>query len=306
VGEAEAKPGHGLVGDAHAGSGRQVSLLAEESIQKMRDQGLDVGPGDFAENLTVRGLTLHNLPVGSFLQVGSDVRLRITQIGKECHSPCEIGRRTGACVMPVEGVFAEVLSGGAVRVGDPVRLASDPPLAGGAAPLRFRFAVLTVSDRSAGGEREDTTGPAIAAALEAIGGERADYRIVPDDREAIREALLEMCASGIPLVLTDGGTGFGPRDVAPEATADVIERPAPGIAEAIRAASLRITAAAMLSRAIAGLRGGTLIVNLPGSPRGARECLEVFLPALPHALEVLAGGTHDCASRERTPLNTDR
>lgn len=113
---------HGLAGDAHAGSERQVSLLAEESIQKMRDQGLEVGPGAFAENLTVRGLLLHTLPLGAVLRVGESARLEITLIGKVCHSPCAIGRAAGACVMPLEGVFARVLAAGPVRPGDPVEL----------------------------------------------------------------------------------------------------------------------------------------------------------------------------------------
>jgi MOSC domain-containing protein YiiM len=116
------KEDHGLVGDAHAGSGRQVSLLAEESIAAMRAQGLDVGPGDFAENLTTSGLVLHALPVGTRVRVGREVLLEITQIGKECHSACEIRRLTGRCVMPTEGVFARVLEGGEVRPGDEVEV----------------------------------------------------------------------------------------------------------------------------------------------------------------------------------------
>jgi MOSC domain-containing protein YiiM len=111
---------HGLVGDAHAGSGRQVSLLAEESIAKMRAEGLSVGPGDFAENLTTSGLELHRLPVGTRLRVGQSVLLEITQIGKACHSDCEIKRVTGKCVMPTEGVFARVLTGGEVAAGDSI------------------------------------------------------------------------------------------------------------------------------------------------------------------------------------------
>jgi MOSC domain-containing protein YiiM len=109
---------HGLAGDAHAGSGRQVSLLAEESIAKMRAEGLSLGPGDFAENLTTSGLELHRLPVGTRLDVGKSVVLEITQIGKACHSDCDIKRTTGKCVMPTEGVFAKVLVGGEVAAGD--------------------------------------------------------------------------------------------------------------------------------------------------------------------------------------------
>ena len=121
VPEGELRVGHGLVGDAHAGSARQVSLLAAESIEHMRDGGLEVGPGDFAENLTTSGLVLHRLPVGARLKVG-EALLEITQIGKECHSDCEIRSLTGECVMPTEGVFVRVLAGGNVRPGDSIEI----------------------------------------------------------------------------------------------------------------------------------------------------------------------------------------
>jgi len=113
---------HGLVGDAHAGSARQVSLLAEESIAKMQARGISVGPGDFAENLTTSGLELHALPVGTRLRIGESVVLEITQIGKSCHSECEIRRIVGECIMPSEGVFARVVVGGSVAAGDSVEV----------------------------------------------------------------------------------------------------------------------------------------------------------------------------------------
>ena len=121
VPEGELRVDHGLVGDAHAGSARQVSLLAAESIARMRGGGLEVGPGDFAENLTTSGLVLHTLPVGTRLKV-AEALLEITQIGKECHSDCEIRNLTGECVMPTEGVFASVLAGGKVRPGDSIEI----------------------------------------------------------------------------------------------------------------------------------------------------------------------------------------
>jgi len=120
VGAGRLETDHGLVGDAHAGSGRQVSLLAEESISEIRRLGLEVSPGDFAENLTVRGLSLHTLPVGARLRVGPEAVLEVTQIGKECHDRCAIYEQVGTCVMPSQGVFARVVQGGAVRAGDPV------------------------------------------------------------------------------------------------------------------------------------------------------------------------------------------
>jgi MOSC domain-containing protein YiiM len=121
IGVGVLREGHGLVGDAHAGDWhRQVSLLGEESIARMRTKGLELAPGDFAENLTVRGLQLASLPVGTRLQIGREIVLEITQIGKECHHGCAIRQLVGDCVMPREGVFARVLKGGQVRVGDPI------------------------------------------------------------------------------------------------------------------------------------------------------------------------------------------
>jgi molybdopterin adenylyltransferase len=154
---------------------------------------------------------------------------------------------------------------------------------------RIRTAVLTVSDRSARGERVDESGRVLAESLDpglyAVEGRR----ILPDEQAEIATALLELCEAGFELVLTTGGTGFAPRDVTPEATRAVVEREAPGLAEAMRAASLALTPHAMLSRSFAGIRGRTLIVNLPGSPKAVRENLAVILPALPHGVELLRG-----------------
>lgn len=148
--------------------------------------------------------------------------------------------------------------------------------------------ILTVSDRSARGQRPDASGPALKEKIISLGWLVSEMGLVPDDLAAI-QAVLAKWADGFALdvILTTGGTGFAPRDITPEATQAVIERPAPGLVEAMRAASLQITPHAMLSRGAAGIRGRTLIVNLPGSPRAALENLDVILPVLPHAIQLL-------------------
>jgi molybdopterin adenylyltransferase len=157
---------------------------------------------------------------------------------------------------------------------------------------RWKVGILTSSDKGARGEREDLSGQVIREMVQDIGAEVVEYEIVPDEFEILREALLRFAdIDRLDLVVTTGGTGLAKRDVTPEATLAVIERQVPGMAEAMRAASLEKTPFAMLSRAVAGTRGDTLIVNLPGSPQGVRECLEVLLPVIPHALAILQGKT---------------
>ncbi len=154
----------------------------------------------------------------------------------------------------------------------------------------LRFGILTVSDRSSRGERADASGPALADFVRAQGWEIAASEIVADEREMIRATLAAWADRGdLDVILSTGGTGFAPRDVTPEATRDVIEREAPGLAEAMRAASLAKTPHAMLSRSAAGIRKRTLIINLPGSPKGALENLQVVAPALEHAVHLLRG-----------------
>lgn len=160
----------------------------------------------------------------------------------------------------------------------------------------IRTGILTVSDKGSRGERVDGTGPAIREVLESQGYSIEYYGMVPDEIERISMELIHMSDTlKLDLVLTNGGTGFSARDVTPEATLKVIERIVPGIPEAMRAKSLEITPKAMLSRAAAGIRGKTLIINLPGSPKGAVENLQVIMPALPHGIEILTGVGGECA-----------
>lgn len=284
VGSANLLVNKGIEGDAHAGfAHRQISLLALESIKKMREKGLDVYPGDFAENLTTEGLDLPGIPVGTRLKSGGDVYLRVTQIGKECHHPCAIYYQAGDCVMPREGIFAEVLRGGRVSVDDVI----------GIYPA-YRFAVITASDKGAVGDREDKSGQLLQELL-LPWGDVTEYHILPDEIDRLAGMMSYLAdTKRIDLILTTGGTGLSPRDVTPDATRRIIEREAPGIAEAMRLEGIKNTPRAMLSRGIAGIRGKTLIVNLPGSPKAVRENMSVLLPTLDHALEMLTGRGGEC------------
>ena len=165
---------------------------------------------------------------------------------------------------------------------------------GGAAGVEIRAVVITVSDGCARGVREDLSGEALAGLLAEAGASVVERVVVPDDLGPLAETLRGAAERGdVNLVITTGGTGLGPRDNTPEATRAVIEREAPGLAEAMRAETLRQTPTAMLSRAVCGVRAGALVVNLPGSPKGVRECFAVIRPVLAHAVKTLAGHNHD-------------
>jgi molybdenum cofactor synthesis domain-containing protein len=276
---------HGLEHDAHAGDGhRQISLLSLEKIENFRTRGAIVRYGDFGENLVVAGIDFATLPVGTHLAVG-DALLEISQIGKECHTRCAIYHSMGECIMPTEGVFARVLRGGPVRAGDSMSVR-----------VPHTVAVLTISDKGHAGEREDESGKMIAVLAAQHGCAVVHHGILPDEESVISAELRRLCDAKVAgVIFTTGGTGFAERDVTPEATLAVVERLCPGIPEAMRAFSFAITKRAMLSRAVAGIRGKTLIVNLPGSPKAVRECLELVLPELGHGLDILKGSASECA-----------
>ena len=158
----------------------------------------------------------------------------------------------------------------------------------------MKFGIICVSDRCFKATCEDKSGPAIAECVKALSDENS-YLLVPDEKQMISEAICSLADDfGADVIFTTGGTGFAPRDVTPEATKAVIDKEAPGIAEAIRASSLDITDKAMLSRAVSGIRGKTLIINLPGSPKAVKESIAVVLPVLEHAVETMSGNTQNC------------
>lgn len=295
VGKKAIQEGHflvdfGIEGDAHGGKWhRQVSLLSYDKVKAFNERGADVGDGAFGENLVVEGLDFRSLPVGTRLYAGT-AELVMTQIGKECHSHCAIYHRMGECIMPKEGVFAEVVREGIIRPGDEMRI----ELPSGDRPLTA--AVITLSDKGARGERKDESGPAAREMLEQAGYQVVEMLLIPDEPEVLKTQLIRL-ADGrqVDLVLTSGGTGFSLRDQTPEATMAVADRNAPGIAEFIRYQSMRITDRAMLSRGVSVIRGRTLIVNLPGSPKAVKESLGFILESLEHGIMILRGSAAECA-----------
>lgn len=275
----------GILGDAHAGDWhRQVSLLGQAEIDDFKARGAQVEAGSFGENIIAEGFTFKKLPIGTRLRCG-DVFFEITQIGKECHAHCAIYQQIGDCIMPREGVFARVLHGGDIKIGDNLDFAEKIPL---------DAAVITMSDRGFHGLRdEDVSGNKCEEILSEAGYKIVFRTILPDIKQLLTKKLVELADLGVGLIVTTGGTGFSIRDVTPEATLEVCTRLAPGIAEAMRNLSMEKTHRAMLSRAVAGIRKRSLIVNLPGSPKAVDECLNFVLPELQHGIEILRGENCD-------------
>ncbi len=277
---------HGLKDDAHAGGWhRQVSLLDENDINSMQEKGLQLAPGVFGENLIIKDLNLSEFGIGTRLEIG-DAELEITQIGKVCHTHCDIYFKTGDCIMPRAGLFARVLKGGDIKPGLKVEVIS-------AVNRRIiQSAVLTVSDTCSSGKAIDTAGPAVSKMIETSIDARVGWHgIVADNLQEIKDILRDYSMRSFDLILTVGGTGCAERDVTPEATMEVIQKPVPGLTEAMRSSSMQITPHAMLQRGICGILRSTLIINLPGSKKAAEENLQVILPAIPHAISLLRGNT---------------
>jgi molybdenum cofactor synthesis domain-containing protein len=251
----------------------------------------DMAPGSLGEHISLSGLGLASLGLGSQLRVGSAL-LTVTAAARAGHQTNSVLSRGG--------VLAEVLEAGEVLPGDNASVVRAVPRD------TFQAVVLTISDRCSRGEDVDTAGPLVAQLLmDSFAPNIFRTEIIPDEREWIARRLVTFSDHfGVDLIVTVGGTGLAPRDVTPEATRDVINKPAPGLDEAMRYASMSKTPFAMLSRGCSGVRGATLIVNLPGSERGAVENLEAIVTALPHGLKKLGGHAADCPCCVRHSLQT--
>lgn len=282
------KEGYGIEGDAHAGNWhRQVSILSADRVDEFNEKGAGVKNGDFGENILMEGIDCVKLPIGSTLTIGDGENravLKLTQRGKECHTHCQIFHRMGECIMPHQGVFSEVLKGGVIKKGDPVSV-EYPDM-----NRPFQAAVIVLSDRASQGEYEDLSGRRACDILKSKGYEVIESILIPDDKDRLKAELIRLSdGREADLILTSGGTGFAVRDITPEATLEVAERNAPGIAEYMRMKSAEITDRAMLSRAVSVIRGHSVIINLPGSPKAVEECLGFILGALDHGIRILRG-----------------
>ncbi len=272
--------------DAHAGrSHRQVSIIAQEAIDRFVEQtGRKTVPGEFAENITVQGIDAGNVAVLDRF-VSNEVRLEVTQIGKKCHgTECAIYREVGKCVMPDEGIFCRVLSGGRLKAGDILTFK----------PKVLKIFVLTLSDRASSGEYQDRSGPLIEDLLKTFFSDKRwhpeiDRCILPDDPELLRQKLEQAHVSGSDIIFTTGGTGLGPRDNTPEVVSAFCDKLIPGIMELIRTKYGSLNPNALLSRGVAGTKGTLQIYSLPGSVRAVREYMTEILKTLEHSIYMSHG-----------------
>lgn len=275
----------GVSTDAHSGDWhRQVSLLADESFQKFAVMAVrKINYGEFAENITTKGLSLVDTHPLDKLFVGDEVELEITQIGKECHgTSCAIFKEVGNCVMPKEGVFARVIKPGKVKAGDKINYE----------PHIYRVLIITLSDRASRGEYSDRSGPKIEQSLITFfDTEKWQYRIekelIPDEVDKLDTLLADAREKAYDIVITTGGTGIGPRDITPDTVLPFLDKTIPGIMELIRYKYGSLKPNALISRAVAGVMKETLVYTLPGSVKAVDEYLTEILPTLKHSIYML-------------------
>ena len=276
----------GITGDAHAGQWhRQISLLSQDSIEEFAQRvGRDFTPGEFAENITIRGMGFADCAPLDLFRLG-DVQLETTQIGKECHGDkCAIFREVGVCIMPTEGIFCRVLHGGSVRAGDSVEYI----------PKVLKCRVITLSDRASMGLYADGSGPQVKELLEQFVSKTrwsadAQATMLPDDAAALRRELTDARDAGVDIVITTGGTGVGPRDITPDVVTDICDKTVPGIMEAARVKFGAKKPNALLSRGVAGVAGTTLIYTLPGSVKAVEEYMGEITLTMEHLLLMVHG-----------------
>jgi len=276
---------YGALGDCHAEKGinKQVSLLSWERMNEeffCLKEKIDIKPGIFAENITTEKIDLRKLKIKDKLKI-NEVIIEISEIGKKCHIYCEIYKKVGKCIMPKEGIFGKVLKGGIIKKGDTIEVIP-----------KIEVGILTISDGCYKGERIDESGKYLKEKLEKNGWNVIKYEIVPDEKEMIEKKLIDFCEL-TDLILTTGGTGFGKRDVTPEATKNVIEKEVPGIPEILRIKTYEKSKFSVLSRGISGIRNETLIINLPGSLKGVCDCFEIIVDLIVHSIEMIRGFPHE-------------
>ena len=277
---------NGIVGDAHAGPWhRQVTLLAAEDIEAFsKSNNREIKVGEFAENITTKGIDLSNVGVLDEFQIGG-VRMQVTQIGKKCHGGgCAVFQQIGKCVMPDKGIFCKVLQGGAIRPSETIEFI----------PYSLNILIITLSDRAFAGAYTDRSGPKAKEILEEFFGDKRwhvsiDDQLMPDDPGQLKASLAGAIDSGVDVIFTLGGTGIGPRDIAPETVTEVCEKLIPGIMENIRIKYGSKKPSVLLSRSVAGVNGKTQLYALPGSVRAVTEYLDEILKTLEHSVYMIHG-----------------
>lgn len=276
----------GVVGDAHSGYwNRQISLLATESMGKFgKEANREFKPGEFAENITTKGIVLHDTrPLDRFL-IG-ETEMEVTQIGKGCHGDgCAIFREVGNCVMPKEGVFCRTIQNGRIKPGDEIQYL----------PKVMKIYVLTLSDRASRGEYEDRSGPKTSELVKEFFLKNGyeciiENEIIPDDAVELRQKLIEATNKKFDVIFTTGGTGIGPRDITPDVTRTLLDKEIPGIMEQIRLKYGQEKPNALLSRAVAGVMGSTLVFNMPGSVRAIQEYTTEIFKSIKHMIYMQHG-----------------
>jgi len=276
---------YGVKNDCHAKEGinKQVSILSWERMNEeffcLKDK-VDIKPGVFAENITTEKIDLRKLKIKDKLKINETV-IEISEIGKKCHNYCEIYKKVGKCIMPKEGIFGKVIKGGEIKKGDVIEVVP-----------KIDVGILTVSDGCYQKKRVDESGKYLKEKCEMNGWNVIKYDIVPDEKNIIEKQLVEY-SQLVDLILTTGGTGFGQRDITPEATENVIEKRVPGIPEIMRIKTYNNSKFAVLSRGIAGIRNKTLIINLPGSLKGVSDCFSVLVDLIEHSIEMIRGFPHE-------------